>query len=193
MILAGGQGARIGGNKPLRMLGGVSLLDRAVAYATSLTELLAVAARDERQAGDVQVQIIRDDAEIDGPLGGLVTALRFARDKGADAALTVPTDMPFLPADLVDRLVEALPLTWSVIASSGGRLHPVCGLWSIGALDAVREYVASGRRSLRGFAEAIGYLAVDWPVDPLDPFFNINSEQDLRKAEQLLVTRSREP
>lgn len=186
VILAGGEGKRIGGNKPSRMLAGVSLLDRAVAYAGSQATLCAVAVREERQAGDVDISVIQDDAEIDGPLGGLVSALRFAREKGADAALTIAADMPFLPPDLADRLLETLQQNRAAIASSGGHQHPVCGLWRTEALDAVAEYLASGRRSLKGFAELVGYVAVEWPTDPLDPFFNINLERDLAEAEHLL-------
>jgi len=73
------------------------------------------------------------------------------------------------------------------MADSGGALHPVCALWSISALDWLPDYVATGRRSLRGFAEAVGMRAVDWPVEHFDPFFNINSPADLATAEQLLT------
>ena len=186
VILAGGEGRRIGGNKPSRMLAGMSLLDRAIAYARSQARLAAVAVREERQARNVDIPLIRDEGEIDGPLGGLVAALRFARDEGAYSALTIPADIPFLPPDLADRHLETLQQERAAIPCSGGNLHPVCGLWRVEALDAVPEYLASGRRSLKGFAELVGYVAVDWPAIPLDPFFNINSEQDLAEAERLL-------
>lgn len=186
VILAGGEGTRIGGNKPSRMLGGVSLLDRAVTYAGSLASLSAIAVREEGQAENVGIPVIRDDVDIEGPLGGLVAALRFARDEGAHAVLTIPTDMPFLPSDLADRLVEGLGQTRAAIACSGGHQHPVCGLWRTEALDSVPEYLASGRRSLKGLAELLGYVAVSWLADPFDPFFNINLEQDLAEAEHRL-------
>lgn len=190
VILAGGQGKRIGGNKPLRMLGGVTFLDRALDYASAVSSLVAVAVRDARQVGDAGLPVILDEAAIGGPLAGLVSALRFALDEGAAAVLTIPADMPFLPNDLAGRLVVALPPNGAALASSGAHLHPVCGLWSTGALDAIPPYLASGRRSLKGFAEAVGYAPVDWPTEPLDPFFNINSEQDLAEAENLLATSS---
>jgi len=180
----------MGGNKPLRMLGGVSLLDRAIAYANRLTSLSAIAVRREGQAGNVEIPLLRDDAEIEGPLAGLVTALRFARDEGADAVLTIPADMPFLPLDLAERLSGGLVRTGAAIASSGGHLHPVCGAWSVGALDLIPAYLACGKRSLKGFAEKVGCVAVDWPIEPVDPFFNINSAQDLARAEQLRTLNS---
>lgn len=186
VILAGGEGRRIGGDKPLRMLGRMTLFDRALGHASRLSGPIAIAVRDSGQVKDARLPIIRDDPAIDGPLAGLVSALRFARDEGAGTVLTLPSDMPFLPPDLGDRLMEELPQKLAAIARSGGHLHPVCGIWSTRALEHLADYLASGRRSLKGFAEAIGYAAVDWPTEPLDPFFNINSAEDLARAERLL-------
>ena len=183
VILAGGEGSRIGGDKPMRLLGETTLLDRAIDYASGLSDEVAVAVRDQ-QIDEARAAIIRDDPMIEGPLGGLVAALRFAHNEGADAVLTLPTDMPFLPPDLADRLAEELASNRAAIARSGGHFHPVCGLWLTAALDSVPEYLASGSRSLRGLAETVGYAAVDWPTDPEDPFFNINTSADLVEAER---------
>ena len=183
VILAGGEGSRIGGDKPMRLLSGTTLLDRAIEYASGLSDKVAVAVRDQ-QVGDAGVAVIRDNPTIEGPLAGLVAALRFASDEYANAVLTLPADMPFLPPDLADRLAEELANNRAAIATSDGHLHPVCGLWLTAALDFVPEYLASGRRSLRGLAETVGYVAVDWPADPEDPFFNINTSADLAEAER---------
>ena len=185
IILAGGEGSRIGGDKPMRLLGGTTLLDRAIDYASGLSDKVAVAVRDQ-QVGEVRVAVIRDDPTIEGPLAGLVAALGFGRDEDVDAVLTLPVDMPFLPPDLADRLAEELANNHAAIATSGGHLHPVCGLWRTEAVESVPAYLASDRRSLRVFAEAVGYVAVDWPSDPEDPFFNINTPADLASAEQRL-------
>lgn len=176
----------MGGDKPSRALGGVKLIDRAIEQARSFASVTAVAVRHDGQVGNGDFRIIRDEPEIEGPLAGLVSALRFACEAGVDAVLTLPADMPFLPTDLVERLVEALPEDGAAIASSGGHEHPVCALWSIESLGFVADYLSSGKRSLKGFANAVGYSAVDWPVEPLDPFFNINTLGDLAEAERLL-------
>jgi molybdopterin-guanine dinucleotide biosynthesis protein A len=183
VILAGGEGSRIGGDKPMRLLGGTTLLDRAIDYASGLSDKVAVAVRDQL-VGHAGVAVIRDNPTIEGPLAGLVAALGFGRDEDADAVLTLPADMPFLPPDLADRLAEGLANNGAAIATSGGYLHPVCGLWLTATLDFVPEYLASGRRSLRGLAETVGYVAVDWPADPEDPFFNINTSAELAQAER---------
>ena len=182
IILAGGEGSRIGGNKPLRLLAGKTLLDRAVARARSWSNEVAVAVR---RADDAEVQDVRllcDPPGLEGQLAGLASALRL----GKEMVLTIPCDAPFLPDDLPERLEAVLPGHAVALASSGGQVHPVCGLWRLDALAEVRGYAASGRRSLIGFAERVGFVSEEWLSDPIDPFFNINSPEDLAAAERLL-------
>jgi molybdopterin-guanine dinucleotide biosynthesis protein A len=62
----------------------------------------------------------------------------------------------------------------------------VCGLWRTSAVSQVEHYLATGRRSVRGFAELVGYQSVEWRVDAVDPFFNVNSAEELRAAEAML-------
>jgi molybdopterin-guanine dinucleotide biosynthesis protein A len=170
VILAGGEGRRIGGGKPARLLGGQSLLDRALARARSWSDAVRVAGGD-----------LRDDPDVEGPLGGVAAALALGGD-----VLTIPCDMPFLPDDLPARLVSGKAVT---MAASGGHLHPVCAFWKAEAAAGLPAYLATGRRSLRGFAEAVGYDVAQWAVAPFDPFFNINDEADLARAEALLRSR----
>lgn len=190
VILAGGEGRRIGGGKPLKLLGGERLIDRAEALARQWSDRVAVAVRAPEQIAGSGLKCVLDEP-IEGPLAGLAAALRFARDEGFEAVLTIPADMPFLPADLERRLSAAIGDATAAIAKSGGELHPVCGLWRLSAADALPEYLRSGRRSLKGFAEAIGFHGVEWPNEPNDPFRNINSAADLAAAERLLPVRSR--
>jgi molybdenum cofactor guanylyltransferase len=185
VILAGGEGSRIGGGKPLRMLAGKTLLERAIAQAHGWSDQIAVAVRDPEQIEGAAVAIIEDSPEIEGPLGGLSAALRHARDKRLDAVLTIPADMPFLPQDLPIRFSDAIEGRSAAVAASAGRLHPVCGLWRVVALDLLPDYLASGRRSLGDFAKTVGMVAVSWEEKPHDPFFNINSPEDLATAERL--------
>lgn len=186
VILAGGGGRRIGGGKPLRMLGGMTLLERALRQARQWSDAVAVAVRDEGQLGTADLPTVLDEPGIEGPLGGLAAGLRFARETGRDALLSLPADMPFLPEDLSPRLEQAIGGRLAALPRSDGHLHPVCGLWRTGALDCLPGYLGSGKRSLKGFAEAIGFAAVDWPAGPPDPFLNINSAEDLAWAEQLI-------
>ena len=186
VILAGGEGSRIGGNKPMRLLGGRRLIDHAEALARQWSDILAVAIRDAAQVERDQLERIVDEEGIEGPLAGLAGALRFGSVAGQDAVLTIPADMPFLPADLGERLSTEIGQHGAAIASSGGRLHPICGLWRVSALEELDGYLATDRRSLKGFAEAIGFCVVDWPAERQDPFFNINSAAELAIAERML-------
>lgn len=188
VILAGGQGNRIGGRKPLRLLGGKRLIDRALLKARQWSDCVAATVRNPSQLRALRVPILVDPAEIEGPLSGLVSGLRFARDAGRSLLLTIPADMPFLPADLLDRLSRQIDGHGCAVAASGDELHPVCALWAVArSLERLDAYLASGRRSLRGFAEMIGSVRIDWPCEPEDPFFNVNDLSELAQAERRIL------
>jgi molybdopterin-guanine dinucleotide biosynthesis protein A len=185
VILAGGEGRRIGGEKPLRLLAERRLIDRALDLARRWSSTLAVAVRDPSQTPSMDAEFIEDEA-IEGPLGGLATGLKFARTQGYPLLLTIPADMPFLPTDLLDRLAASIGESGCAMASSGGHSHPVSALWRVSALGQLDDYVSSGTRSLKGFAALVGAVEVEWASDPDDPFFNINSVADLAEAERRL-------
>ena len=183
VVLAGGEGSRIGGNKPLLRIGSERLIDRAIGLARTYSKTVAIAVRDCAQVPDVDAQIINDDP-VEGPLGGLIAALRFARAENKPMLLVIPTDMPFLPADLLSRLQGAIGDHPCVLAKSSGRVHPVCSLWRTKVADRIAAYVATGRRSLHGFAEFVGATVEDWQAIPEGSFFNINSAEDLAAGER---------
>lgn len=170
----------------MRLLGGQRLIDRAEALARQWSDILAVSIREAAQVEGTRLERILDEEGIEGPLAGLAAALRFGCTSDRKAVLTIPADMPFLPSDLGKRFSAEIEQYEAAIASSGGHLHPICGLWRVSALEELDGYLATGRRSLKGFAEAIGFRAVDWPTEPSDPFFNINSAEDLGIAERIL-------
>lgn len=185
VILAGGEGSRIGGDKPCRTLLGERLIDRALRQARHWASSVAVAVRTASQVQPLDAVIVTDEPDVEGPLGGLVGALRWAEANGALFVLTIPSDMPFLPVDLLERLSDAIGTGSCALASSGGHVHPVCALWRTAALSDVSRYVETGRRSLKGFAELVGCETVEWRAEPFDPFFNINTADDLARAEGL--------
>jgi len=181
VILAGGEGRRIGGGKPLKRFGGERLVDRALRHARSWSNLVAIAVRDPVQVERVDAPLIRD-RDVPGPLGGLISGLEFARHNGRMFLLTIPADMPFLPADMLERLLAAIGDHACALAASDGQLHPVCGLWRTTMRNEATSYVAEGRRSLKGFAAQVGFARIDWPVEAVDPFFNVNTSEDLAEA-----------
>ena len=187
VILAGGEGRRIGGHKPQRMLGGRSLIDRAVDFARALSPLVAISVRDPDQLAGRDIPRVLDLPGIGGPLAGLGAALGFAFEHDAEALLTLPCDAPFLPGDLLARLTHAM--TADRLASvplSDGQIHPASALWRAEAGNRLPSYLETGRAALSGFVSHVGFIAVEWPAEPFDPFFNINSEDDLSLAQKLV-------
>lgn len=180
VVLAGGEGRRMGGAKPLRLLGDTTLVGSALALGRTYSACVAVAVRDATQvAGAVDARLLLDDPTIEGPLAGLASALRFARDRRAACVLTLPCDSPRLPPDLASRLMAALGDHDVAVARCDGRLHPVCALWRANALKGLPIYLASGRRSLKGFAATLGMAVVDWPLGDVDAFANANTPEEL--------------
>jgi molybdopterin-guanine dinucleotide biosynthesis protein A len=181
VILAGGEGRRIGGGKPLKKFAGERLIDRALRQAHRWSGLVAIAVRDPAQVQPVTARLIRD-TDVPGPLGGLISGLVFARESRCEFLLGIPADMPFLPPDLPDRLRAAIGNHGCALAASGGHVHPVCALWRSGSVDSAAAYTSAGRRSLKGFAEQVGFACVEWPVGARDPFFNVNTNEQLAEA-----------
>ncbi len=190
VILAGGEGRRIGGDKPLTLLANRTLLDRAIALARTWSDAVAVSLREPGHCPLPNGIMPLLDDQGEGPLAGVQSALRFARERGLEAALTIPCDVPFAPADLPRKLCDALsPKAGAALATSGGILHPACALWKCAALEALPDYRSTGKSSLKGFAAHIRFATAEWPCEPFDPFFNINTPTDLAAAELLLRNR----
>lgn len=190
VVLAGGEGRRIGGGKPHRRLAGRTLLDHVLDRARGWRIPLAVSLREAPGPAQALSCPVLLDAQGEGPIAGIAAALRFAGEERLDGVLTMPCDTPFLPDDLPARLIAALrPPRLAAMARSGGRIHPSCTLWSAAARAQLAPYLASGGSSLTGFARLLEAGIADWPDAPVDPFFNVNSAADLAAAEAMLKMR----
>ncbi|MBX7458403.1 molybdenum cofactor guanylyltransferase [Qipengyuania sp. 1NDH17] len=185
-VLAGGEGRRIGGSKPQRLLAGETLLERALATVRYWDKKPVVVTRYDLP--DTGCETIRDRSGIEGPLAGLAAAFDHARETEAACLLLLACDMPFLPGDVPERLA------WMVdggancaMARSGGRDIPVCSMWSVAALGrALPQYLEGEDRSLFGLANMLNYVTVQWDAGEGDPFFNINTPEDLAEAGERL-------
>lgn len=188
VILAGGEGSRIGGEKPLRLLRGRTLLEWAFANARVQCDRVAVSVRDGNElAGATLLPLLVDDRQKEGPLAGLSAALEWASREGADWVLTLPCDTPFAPHDLAARLFDAAShaQTSCAIARSGGVAHPACAIWRTNLNAQLVDYLAAGRLSVIGFAERARCGIAEWKSTPFDPFFNVNTPADLDEAERI--------
>ena len=188
VILAGGQARRLsGGDKGTTEVGGRTILARLVEILSSQTAALAINANgDGGRFAPLGLPVLADEAGAAGPLAGILAGLEWAAASGYSWLLTAPTDTPFLPFDLVIRLAHGLRTGPAAIAASGGRKHPVVGLWPVTLAAPLRQFlVGEGRRKVGDWAECCRAVAVDWPDQPVDPFFNLNTADDHSQAQGL--------
>nr|WP_038144259.1 molybdenum cofactor guanylyltransferase MobA [Thioclava atlantica] len=185
VILAGGQGRRMGGtDKAMLGLAGRPLFSHVAGRIGPQVAALAISANgDPLRFAPLPVLADPPERRGEGPLAGVLSGLDWAAAQGMDLLLTVPTDTPFLPRDLVARLDEAGGGTEIAIAASAGRAHPSVALWPLAERDRIAALFAAGERRLRMAAPGAREVAFD--ATP-DPFMNLNSPEDLRTAEALL-------
>jgi molybdopterin-guanine dinucleotide biosynthesis protein A len=192
VILAGGLARRMGGgDKPLLGLGGRPILRHILDRLRPQVSLLALNANDDPQRyREFGLPILADPLpDRPGPLAGILAALDWAAALGVSHVLTVPGDTPFLPPDLVQHLGEAIRAgAPAALAASGGRRHPIAGLWPVSARDGLRRAIGGeGLRRADEWARRLDAVQVDFAIDPIDPFFNLNAPGDLAEAERLLA------
>jgi molybdopterin-guanine dinucleotide biosynthesis protein A len=195
VILAGGLARRMGGgDKPLRLLGGRPILAHVIArLAPQVAAMVINANGDPARFAPFGLPVIQDGVPgHPGPLAGVLSALDWAAAKRPDLpwVLSVTGDGPFLPRDLAEalhraRAAAAMPLACARSAASGQR-HPATSLWPVALRAALRAALAADIRRVDRFAALHGYALADWHAEPIDPFFNINTTEDLAEAERLL-------
>ncbi|WP_201838337.1 molybdenum cofactor guanylyltransferase MobA [Microvirga zambiensis] len=190
VILAGGLSRRMGGvEKSLLDLGDRTLIAHVAERLAPQCENLMINANGSSSRFDTMGLPVVPDVVPghQGPLAGILTALEWtaAHRPGVEWVVSVPSDTPFIPKDLVRRLHEALqkgqhPLA---CASSDGRLHFAVGLWPVSLRDDLRQAIVDkGLRSIRDWTSLHGCAEATWPVETIDPFFNINTPDDLVQA-----------
>lgn len=196
LILAGGSSHRMGGTeKAFLPIGGVPMLTRILGILRPQSSPIAISANgDPARFAAHGLAVIADETPR-GPMAGLADSLTWfaANHPGVSHVLSVPSDTPFLPDDLAARLAETLNASgaFCACAESGGRLHPVVGLWPLEARHALHDAVARGDYSFHAALAGNTVARVAWNSVPLDPFCNINTPDDLADAQRRLVaTRS---
>lgn len=204
VILAGGLATRMGGgDKTLLSVGGESLLSRIIDRLEPQVAGLALNANgDASRFADTGLPVLPDSIEgFAGPLAGVLAGLDWAATQGADSIVTVAGDTPFFPCDLVPRLLlaaegqphplalAATPRTGHEALKSGGKRvnrHPTFGLWPVALRDDLRAALGDGLRKVVAWTDGHGAGEALFPAEPFDPFFNVNTPDDLAHAEALL-------
>ena len=187
MILAGGLSCRMGGgDKGLMPLHGRPLLRHVIDRISPQVPALALNANGDPARFDaLKLDVVPDPLpDHPGPLAGVLAAMGWARARGAPWVLTVPGDTPWLPGDLVPRLILAAETADGLaVAASGSRLHPVCGLWPVRLHDRLATDIAAGTRRIGDWALAQGAARAAFPGGTPAPFANLNTPQDFAEAE----------
>jgi molybdopterin-guanine dinucleotide biosynthesis protein A len=193
LVLAGGLARRMGGgDKPMTRVGGKTILARVLERMTpQCSRVILNANGDPARFADTGLPVVADDVpDFAGPLAGILAGLDWAAAHAPDIStvVSVPGDCPFLPRDLVARLSEAREAAGQPLACarSGEWRHPVVGLWPVALrVDLRRALTEEGMRKIELWTARHGVALADWPADPVDPFFNVNTPEDAAAAERL--------
>jgi molybdopterin-guanine dinucleotide biosynthesis protein A len=195
VVLAGGRARRMGGrDKPMLQVGGRPMLARVLARLAPQCDALIVSANgDLTRFESFGAPVVADGiGGFAGPLAGVLAALEWAatRRTGVEWVVSAPGDCPFLPRDLVARLHAARRGQGAELAAaaSGGRAHPAIGLWRVALREELRQaLVVEHCRKVADWTARYSLATATWPSEPLDPFFNVNSPEDLVEAERLAI------
>jgi len=193
VLLAGGLARRMGGgDKPMRTIGGRTILDRVIARLKPQCDgLLLNANGDPARFAAFGLPVIPDGvADFPGPLAGILAGLDWAAANRPEVrwVLSAAADCPFLPRDLVARLIAALHEENAelAVAASDGQSHPVIGLWSVALREQLRHaLVVEDVRKIDRWTARYRLATVTWATTPLDPFFNANTMDDIAEADRL--------
>jgi len=195
IVLAGGRSTRLGGgDKSLLTFGGRPLLLHVLNRLRPQAGTIAISANgDPSRFAQFGLPVLPDTIEgYLGPLAGLLAGMEWAQAAGAVEIASVPTDSPFIPDDLIARLMTAAGPDRPAVATSDGKRHPVVGLWPVALAGRLRDFLRSGATyRVAAFAEACDAVLVDFPMivrasGAVDPFFNVNTPDDLSLAEKIL-------
>ena len=197
IILAGGRSSRMGVEKSLIELQGVSLLQWGIDRFAGQVRSLAVNANgDAARFAPFDLPVIADPLGGQmGPLAGVLAGMMWARDQhpGVSHIATIASDTPFFPRDFVARLQQSIEGQGQgggekiAIPASANRLHPAFGLWPVALAGDLQSWLLTGERRVQSWLHKHQPSRVDFPLTnrnnaEIDPFFNINTQADLQMA-----------
>jgi molybdopterin-guanine dinucleotide biosynthesis protein A len=193
VILAGGRATRMGGgDKGLRQVAGRRLMDHVITRLGPQVAGMAINANgDPARLAEFGLPVLADSLpDHPGPLAGVLAGLDWAAGQGAAAIVTAAADTPFFPPDLVARLQMAAGVSGLALAASrdeDGRVwrQPTFGLWPVTLRDDLRDALTGGLRKIVLWTDGHGAGQAVFPSDPFDPFFNVNTPEDIARAEVL--------
>jgi molybdopterin-guanine dinucleotide biosynthesis protein A len=197
LVLAGGLARRMGGgDKALIRIGNETILQRTLARLTPQVAGIVLNANGDRaRFAEFGLPVVADSVpDFAGPLAGILAGLDWlaANKPRTEWMVSVPGDCPFLPRDLVAKLHAARISNGKLLACahSGDWRHPVAALWHVGLRDDLRHAITvEDLRKIEVWTARHGVALADWPIEPVDPFFNVNTPEDVATATRLAVSQ----
>ena len=190
VVLAGGKSLRFGEDKSQVKLNNKSLIDHILSeILTEFKELLIVSNNSIKFNKSEKISIIGDFKNNLGPLGGVLTAMKWIKDNNKDYQWisTFPTDTPFFKNQILKDFHDKINLKNGKLffIKSNNARHNIFGLWSIDLADKLEKDLENGDRKVEDWANKVGVNIIDMQFEKNDPFFNINTKEDLEKAKDI--------
>ena len=191
VVLAGGKSQRFGEDKSQVKLGGKLLIDYILSEVIEeFKEILVVSNSSIDFRKSEKISVIEDIKKNLGPLGGVLTAMKWVKDNNKDYKWisTFPADTPFFKHSILQKFLQDIQPEESKLffIKSNNTRHNIFGLWSIDLMDKLEEDLNKGERKVEVWANSIGVKTINIEFQNEDPFFNINTKEDLEKAKDRL-------
>ena len=191
VVLAGGKSQRFGEDKSQVKLGDKILIDYILSeIIDEFNEVLIVSNNSINFKKSKKIFLIQDFKKDLGPLGGVLTAMKWVKDNNKDYQWisTFPVDTPFFKNQILKDLLQNINQEKDKLffIKSNNTRHNIFGIWSIDLIDKLEEDLIRGERKVEFWANSVGVKNIEMEFDNKDPFFNINTKEDLKKAEENL-------
>ena len=191
VVLAGGKSKRFGENKSQAQLGGKILIDYILSeIVNEFKEVLIVANENIEHLPSEKIIKIEDYKKDYGPLGGIFSAMKWVKDnnKKYNWIASFPSDTPFFKMNVLEKFLIEINEKESELffIKSNEKRHNIFGLWSLDLIDQLEKDLETGTRKVEKWANNIGVKTINMSFEKKDPFFNINTKEDLKDAEKIL-------
>ena len=191
-VLAGGKSQRFGEDKSQVFLKGKLLINYILdEIIDEFREMLIVSNSNIKFNDFEKITLIEDIQKDLGPLGGVLSSMKWIKNNNRDYqwVSTFPTDTPFFKKEIFQEFVNKIDFEKGKLffIKSNNTRHNIFGLWSIDLMDKLEEDLKKGVRKVEDWADSVGVNIIEMEFDKIDPFFNINTREDLEKAKKNLL------
>ena len=192
VVLAGGKSKRFGEDKNQIKLGEKTLLEHVLSKINNkFEEILIVSSHNQDIKKSENITIIPDCFDDFGPLAGVLSSMKWVKEnqKQYKWVATFPSDTPFFEISIIEEYKKRININDSSLyfIKSNNKRHNIFGLWSIDLLDVLEDDLKNNNfRKVEDWADKIGVKTIDIKVNDFDPFFNINTKEDFKKAKEIL-------